>query len=158
MPLGALTLLEAITSLWLGLAAIIDGCTRRIPNGLVVGGLIGIIALRIVLQLETTSLAAATAFLGSAVLLVLRSIGIWWRGQPGIGMGDVKLALVLGLGFGPPALIILWAGCMLAGLYGLVGLITRRLRRDARLPLVPFLFAAAVLYVSLRSIGALPLP
>lgn len=61
-----------------------------------------------------------------------------------IGLGDVKLAAVVGFALGPAgALTALWAAAIGGGLVAAVLLAIRRARRDDTLPFGPFLAAGA---------------
>jgi len=161
--------------LWAGLAARF-GAVWQLPADLAVGA--GLVALtvvdlryqllprRIVLPLGAVALAlfalaaAATgagdaltrAVLSAAaafvVFAVLRLV------NPALGGGDVTLAAVLGLALGwqsvNAVLAGLGLGAVLAAAFALVGLATRRLRRDTPLPYGPFL-AAGTLVVLLAA-------
>jgi len=161
--------------LWAGLAARF-GAVWQLPADLAVGA--GLVALtvvdlryqlpprRIVLPLGAVALAlfalaaAATgagdaltrAVLSAAaafvVFAVLRLV------NPALGGGDVTLAAVLGLTLGwqsvDAVLAGLGLGAVLAAAFALVGLATRRLRRDTPLPYGPFL-AAGTLVVLLAA-------
>ncbi len=61
----------------------------------------------------------------------------------GMGLGDVKLAAVIGAGFGPwLGLAALGLSFVCGGAYGAALLFAGRAQRQARLPLVPFLMIA----------------
>lgn len=64
----------------------------------------------------------------------------------GIGLGDVKLAGVLGCALGPfDALRALWFAFVIGALVALGGILTRRRSREQTLPFAPFLAVGAVL-------------
>ena len=88
----------------------------------------------------------AAALGAGALLLVLARLH-----PAGLGLGDVKLALLLGAALGGGVLAALALGSLLAGVFG-VGLVIRHglAARHATVPLAPFLAvgAAAVLLVS----------
>ena len=64
-------------------------------------------------------------------------------------MGDVKLAAMLGLFLGWSTLWVFYLAVVLGGALGLVGLLTGRLGRAARLPMAPFVAAGATLHLFL---------
>ncbi len=66
-----------------------------------------------------------------------------------MGMGDVKLAAMLGLYLGWASLWVFYLAVVLGGTFGLVGLLTKRLKRGARLPFAPFTAVATGLHVFL---------
>ncbi len=94
---------------------------------------------------------AAGAYLGFAALRV--------ASPRSLGGGDVTLAALLGLSLGwrsvDAVLIGLGAGVVLAALFALVGLATRRLRLDAALSYGPFLIAGALLVLLVAPDGRL---
>ncbi|MGP3953768.1 prepilin peptidase [Streptomyces sp. 7N604] len=76
----------------------------------------------------------------------------------GMGFGDVKLALTLGVALGWYGWPVLFAGAfasfLLGALYGAGLLLTRRAGRKAALPFGPFMISGALLGVLLGGIGA----
>lgn len=137
--------LEGFAAAWMGMAGCIDAAERRVPNALSAFGLVALLLLHAALgfaALPSHLLAMAAA---AAAVLAVRGLGQAWRGTPGMGIGDVKAAMVLGLGVGlVPALQALWGAAVLAGVFGLAGLLQGRLSRSSRLAFVPFLFASLV--------------
>jgi len=121
-------------------AALFDLAQRRIPN-------------RIVLPAAATC-AALTLAAGAplsliadlATILILLIVSLRWPAA--LGMGDVKLALLLVLGLDGDALRALALGLLLAAVAGLA-LLTRHGRAAWRtsLPLAPFLVVGALLAV-----------
>jgi leader peptidase (prepilin peptidase) / N-methyltransferase len=126
------------------LLAVIDLRCRRLPNPLV--GALAITAGVPLTVLEPQragpALAAAGAVLTAYVCLVFLS-------RDGLGLGDVKLAAVLGLilGFaGWPAVVIgLVAPQVINGTVAVVLLLTRRVGRRHPLPFGPALLAGALI-------------
>ena len=136
LALARLTVLGAA----LFAVAFFDLAQRRIPN-------------RIVLPAAATcaalTLAAGAPLLllaGLATILALLIISLRWPAA--LGMGDVKLALLLVLGLDGDALRALALGLILAALAGLA-LVIRQGRTAWRtsLPLAPFLVVGALLAV-----------
>jgi leader peptidase (prepilin peptidase)/N-methyltransferase len=137
-PLAVVRL--AVLGAALASAAFFDLTQRRIPN-------------RIVLPAAATCAAftfAAGAPLsllaGLATILVLLIVSLRWPAA--LGMGDVKLALLVALGLDGGALRALALGLVLAALAG-VALVIRQGRAAWRtsLPMAPFLVAGALLTV-----------
>ena len=113
-------------------AAVIDARRRVIPNTLTAAGAVAGVALLTLLEpaaLPTHAAAAAGAggfFLAAALL------------RPGeLGMGDVKLAAVLGLYLGASVVPALLVGLLAASAVGVAG-------RRSTLPLGPFLALGGV--------------
>lgn len=143
LVLGALLYLAAIS---IALAAI-DLDVHRLPNTIVlpaylVGGVALTVAAGATGDLESLARAAAGAGMLFAFYLVLALIA-----PRGMGMGDVKLAGVLGLflgWFGWDALAVgALAAFLLGGLYGVILILARRARRTTGIPFGPWMLAGA---------------
>jgi leader peptidase (prepilin peptidase) / N-methyltransferase len=123
------------------LAAIasIDLAEHRIPNRIVLPATAACAALSAVGGISATTLLAALAIVG-----VLLLIAFAWPAA--LGMGDVKLALLIVLGLDDDASRALTAGLVLAALSGVV-VIARHGRAAGRraLPLAPFLAVGSLL-------------
>lgn len=86
-----------------------------------------------------SSLVGLTSAAGFLLLAAVISRG-------GLGGGDIKFAAVIGLFLGwPHGLAAVFLGCLLAGLAGLVLLLTRVKGRKDAIPLGPFLCAGTLL-------------
>ncbi len=107
-----------------GLAAVWDIAQRRIPNWLIVSGLLFGFAF----SAQSSGLAGlGVAFLGSlvALLVLIGPFAIRWMGG-----GDVKIAMVCGAFTGwNGALHIILIGTVVHGLLGLMVLFSRTVRR-----------------------------
>ena len=69
---------------------------------------------------------------------------------PFMGMGDIKLFSVLGFCLGPFALLYICAGSLLcAGLYAMVLLVSKRVKRKDRIAFGPFIAATAIALIFL---------
>jgi leader peptidase (prepilin peptidase)/N-methyltransferase len=108
----------------------IDVRERRVPNRIVLPAAAVVLALRTIADPSPEwVLAAVAAF---AFLLVPALVY-----PAGLGMGDVKLMLLLGAMLGRDVLAALLVGLAAAGLFSLVLLATGR--RRTTFPLAPFL-------------------
>ena len=127
-------------------AAEIDRRHGIIPNRLVAAGTS--LGLTLMLLTDASDLRTyALAAVASAGLLLLIRIGSHrLLGRPGLGMGDVKLAAMMGLYLGWSTLWVLYLAMVLGGMLGLVGLLTQRLQRTTALPLAPFIALGAGLH------------
>jgi leader peptidase (prepilin peptidase)/N-methyltransferase len=121
-------------------AALFDLTQRRIPNRIVLPAAATCAALTLAAGAPLSLLA------GVATILVLLIVSLRWPAA--LGMGDVKLALLLVLGLDGDALRALALGLVLAALAGLA-LVVRRGRTSWRtsLPMAPFLVVGALLTV-----------
>lgn len=127
---------DAGTPLWttaavgalLATAAFVDVIERRLPNGLLLAA--GALALAGAVATGDMAVAIVGALIAGGLLLGVRLVR-------GLGMGDVKMAAVIGASVGPRALlaapIAVAVAAFAAGGYGL-------LRTRVRLPLGPSLW------------------
>ncbi len=147
---GASWLLPGLLLLaWLLLVlAVIDARTRRIPNALTYPLAPVLAALLVVGALLDGDPAAALRIplAGLAGFAVLLAIAL--ASPRGMGMGDVKLAGVIGLGLGAlgwgEVVVGLFAGFLLGGIAAIALLATgARSRRDA-IPFGPYLALGAI--------------
>lgn len=118
--------------------AFFDFAQRRIPNRIVLPAAATCAALTLAAGAPLSLLA------GLATIVALLIVSLRWPAA--LGMGDVKLALVLVLGLDGDALRALALGLVLAALAGFA-LVIRRGRTAWRtaLPMAPFLAAGALL-------------
>lgn len=117
----------------------IDLRERRLPNRIVVPAAAVVLAAQIALHPDHSVEWIASAFGASALLLVA---ALAYPG--GLGMGDVKLALMLGAMLGTSVLSALVLGCFAAAAFGLLLIAVRGVRaRKTALPFGPFLAAGA---------------
>ena len=121
-------------------AAFFDLAQRRIPNRIVLP------AAAVCAALTLADGAPLSLLAGLATILVLLIVSLRWPAA--LGMGDVKLALLLVLGLDGDALRALALGLVLAALAG-VALVIRQGRTAWRtsLPMAPFLVVGALLTV-----------
>jgi leader peptidase (prepilin peptidase)/N-methyltransferase len=123
----------------LGAIASIDLAEHRIPNRIVLPAAAACAALSAVGGVSAAALLAGVAIVGALLLIALA-----WPAA--LGMGDVKLALLIVLGLDGDASRALAAGLLLAALSGVV-VIARHGRTAGRraLPLAPFLAVGSLL-------------
>jgi leader peptidase (prepilin peptidase)/N-methyltransferase len=132
--LVVLTILAAIDLRW-----------RVLPNRIVLPAIAVVLALQIVAS-PGRSPEWLLAALGAGALLLVPALA-----RPGaIGMGDVKLAALLGAALGGRVLTAVTLGLVAVVPFALVVLVRRgAAARDATLPLGPFLaFGAAVVLIA----------
>lgn len=121
-------------------AALYDLTQRRIPNRIVLPAAAACAALTLAAGAPLSLLA------GLATVFLLLVVSLRWPAA--LGMGDVKLALLLVLGLDGSALRALALGLALAALAG-CALLARQGRTALRasLPLAPFIAAGALVAV-----------
>jgi leader peptidase (prepilin peptidase)/N-methyltransferase len=125
------------------LGAVVDSdlAERRIPNRIVVPA--APVCAAATLASESASLALAEGLALALVLLVLSLLR-----PEALGMGDVKLALLLVVALAGRSALALVAALALAALFGVVVLLVYgRAGAQRRLPLAPFFAAGALIAV-----------
>jgi leader peptidase (prepilin peptidase) / N-methyltransferase len=149
-PDGPLPLVLALQAMlvWLGVVAAVDVRTGRVPNRLTYSALALLPFSAALVPAPDPAAHLLGGLLGGGVF----ALAFLLRPR-GVGLGDVKLALVIGLYLGlERAAVALLLGLLLGGLLALAALILGASRR-ARLPYAPALAAGAA--VALLS-GPLP--
>ena len=125
----------------LAVLSAIDVEERRIPNAIVLPAAAAMLALQIALAPDH-ALEWTLAALGAAGLLLVLAL----VNPAGLGMGDVKLALLLGAALGGGVVAALVVGSSLAALYGLLRLVRHgAAARRSTFPYAPFLAAGAAI-------------
>jgi leader peptidase (prepilin peptidase)/N-methyltransferase len=127
--------------------SVIDLKVHRLPNQLVAWFTAIQIATLIALSLDDINylkLPVLVAVVTSATYLILFALS---RGS--LGMGDVKFAFPLGLTVGWYApdlwLMAIFATFLSAGVVALVGIITKRMNRQSKLALGPYMYLSTLL-------------
>jgi leader peptidase (prepilin peptidase)/N-methyltransferase len=133
--------------------AVVDLAEKRIPNSVVLPAS-ALVALLLLAAVTVTGewQQLFGALLGSiglfAIYLVLALVS-----PRGMGMGDVKLALLLGLGSGylgwTPWLVCLLGGFVVGGIAALVALAAKRVSRTESIPFGPSMVAGFALAILL---------
>ncbi|HET7572254.1 MAG TPA: A24 family peptidase [Gaiellaceae bacterium] len=112
--------------------AAIDVRRRIVPNRIVLPAAAAVLALR---TLAHPSPVWFLAGLGAAGFLLAAALA-----RPGaMGMGDVKLALLIGFAAGPDVVLALLVACCAGALPGLWLALRGRAVRGATIPFAPFL-------------------
>lgn len=129
----------AVCGAALGAAVATDLAERRIPNRLVLPAALACAILTLLAAEPISRLAA-----GLALVALLLAVSL---SQPqALGMGDVKLALLLALGLDGSSGQALLIGLALAATFALLLLVLRgRSAMQAALPLAPFFASGALL-------------
>jgi leader peptidase (prepilin peptidase) / N-methyltransferase len=149
---GAIELVAFLTLTAVSIAlALIDLDTKRLPNVIVVPSLLaGVVLLGAAALVRGDLTALAGALLGGAGLFALYLVlALVSRG--GMGMGDVKLAAVLGLYLGflgwGNLLVGAFAAFVFGGVFGLALMLIRRAGRKSAIPFGPWMILGAWLGV-----------
>jgi leader peptidase (prepilin peptidase) / N-methyltransferase len=133
----------AAMQLLLVVVACIDIATRRVPNRMVLPLAVGVLVLRGVFSLSSLAECAVAAACAFALFLLIAVVT-----DGGLGMGDVKLAGLIGLLLGPASLPALLIGALGGGVASAVVLASGR-GRGHTIAYAPYLcFGAAVAVLS----------
>lgn len=127
--------------------AAIDIDLHRLPDRIVLPtGVVGLVLLGLADVLRGDVTAAGTAAAGAGAAALLFAV-LWFVRPGGMGLGDVKLAAVIGLflgQLGPAALVVgVAGGFVLGAVYGVVLLATRRAHRGSGIPFGPWMLGGA---------------
>ncbi len=134
-----------------------DATTFLIPDWTVVLlGLLGLLRLFSSLMLTDTHSSSSSGSMGSILTTILASVlasaffwFLWWvtKGR-GMGLGDVKLVLVLGLLFEWPMFLVALYGAFFSGaIVGLTLLVSGRVNKRHIIPFGPFLILGSMMAV-----------
>lgn len=124
----------------LGVLSVIDIEQRRLPNEIVLPAAAAILLAQIALSPDRAWEWIAASLGAGLLFLVLALIS-----PSGLGMGDVKLAMLLGAALGGSVVAALFVGTMAAAAYALVLIVRNGAHARRRtFPLGPFLAAGAV--------------
>jgi leader peptidase (prepilin peptidase) / N-methyltransferase len=127
--------------------AVIDARRRVVPNAIVYPALIAYLVALTVIQLADGGASAVRGLLGAAVYagpLFLIALAV----PGGMGMGDVKLAALIGLVLGSIGLsyvaVAAGVGILAGGLGAILALVVLKYRRRQQMPFGPFLAGGAI--------------
>jgi prepilin signal peptidase PulO-like enzyme (type II secretory pathway) len=120
-------------------AAVVDARTGFIPDTVSRGTALVALALAYASGFSPAAFAGAAAVGGMLLLLHLLT------GGRGLGLGDVKLGIAIGVGLGAPlGVIALGAAFVAGGAYAIWLLLTQRARRGDAVRFGPFLAAGTL--------------
>lgn len=157
---GTLSFFEALRSelvmCALLFAGLIDFKLMIIPNVLTLALLAATVlsyAIEFIINSSGISVIALDALLGCAVCFVIFFVGKMIS-RKGMGMGDIKLAAVMGLALGLSSSLacLLWA-MIIASVTGIILLLTKKMKTKSKLAMAPFFFAGTVVGHILLAVG-----
>lgn len=139
-------------------AGIIDFKLMIIPNKLTLFLLVVCVfvyAVEFILVQSGIEIIALDALLGCAVCFVIFFIGKMIS-RKGMGMGDIKLASVMGLALGLNSALgcLLWA-MIAASITGIILLLTKKRKVKSKMALAPFFFVGTVAGHIMLALGGL---
>lgn len=139
-------LIELFAYIWLLPVAQIDGRTRRIPNRWILYGFIGSVLFLIIEKIvgNTSWIEMGSGFIGALFgggFFLLASL----ISNGGIGMGDAKMYMILGLLIGKDRIFaLILITLVFALVHGLLLLLTKKGNHKTQVPLGPFAYVAMV--------------
>lgn len=142
------TLIYGVLVCFLIPISVIDFHTRLILNKLTVPGLVAGVALVCLLEPQRWKEIPFGAIGGGLVLIALAALGKLIFKKESLGMGDVKLVVLIGayIGF-PEILIAFYIGAVIAGLYIAGALIIKRIRMGDTIPFGPFIALGSFVFL-----------
>ena len=145
---------DTVATAFLVPLVLVDLRERRLPDPLTLGGAACVLALLAARGALTGDLGPSAHGLLGAVAMAGVLLVFHLASPHGMGFGDVKLGLLLGLVVGARSLDLVLVALLLAGLLGALGglaMIVRHRRRDVTLPFGPYLAAGAALALVLAA-------
>ncbi len=142
------TLIYGVLVCFLIPISVIDLQTRLILNKLTVPGFVAGVALVCLLEPERWKEIPFGVIGGGIVLVALSVLGKLIFKKESLGMGDVKLVVLIGayIGF-PEILIAFYFGALIAGLYILGALIFKKIRIGDTIPFGPFIALGSFVFL-----------
>ena len=127
--------------------AILDFKYFWLPQAITIGGLMLGITSSLIIDLSNDfgqfsySLYSITAsFLGLSLFYLLSYVGFKIYNKPVMGRGDAKLSALIGAWVGIKGLLIaIWLAFVSAGIFVILGLILKKIKRNERIPFGVFL-------------------
>ena len=117
-------------------------------NKLTIPGFILGFILIVVLQIERWHIALLGAVFGGGILFVIGLIGKFFFRKDSLGMGDIKLLVMIGVYVGfPDVTLCLFFGIIVAAITILIGMIRKKLRFGDVIPFGPFIAIGTLVYL-----------
>ena len=139
---------DTVATAFLVPLVLVDLRERRLPDPLTLGGAAAVVGLLAARSAITGDLVPTVHGLLGAAAMAGILLAFHLASPSGMGFGDVKLGLLLGLVVGARSFDLVLVALLLAGLLGAVGglvLMLRHRRRGVTLPFGPYLVAGAAL-------------
>ena len=101
-------------------------------------------------QLSSNSLLqiGVGLLLGGGLLIAVAFLGKGLFGKDSMGMGDVKMAAMIGVFIGAQGITLsLFLGFVIAGIFSSVGMLLKRMKRTSYIPFGPFIALGTIIYI-----------
>ncbi len=127
--------------------SIIDYEFLWIPNSIIIIGFIFGLGASIFLAIHNDQNIMINIFeslissiLGFLIIFLIMQFGAYIFKKPAMGLGDAKLASMIGFWIGFPGVIIsIWSSFIIAGLFIILGFASKKIRKGQLIPFGPFL-------------------
>jgi len=127
--------------------SIIDYEFLWIPNSIIIIGFIFGLGASIFLAINNEQNiminileSLISAVLGFLIIFLIMQFGAFIFKKPAMGLGDAKLASMIGFWIGFPGVIIsIWSSFIIAGLFIILGLASKKIKKGQLIPFGPFL-------------------
>ncbi len=121
---------------------------KLILNKITIPGLI--IGAALTWQLSSQSLfqIAIGMILGGGLLVAVAILGRGMFGKESMGMGDVKMAAMIGAFVGAQGITLsLFLGFIIAGIFSSIGIALKKMKRTSYIPFGPFIALGTIVYI-----------
>ncbi len=145
--------LFASFALLLVLIALIDWRHLVIPNRIIVFGIaIGFVLLGANWPADVFFKSLVGMAGAGAIMLAIMLLGNWFFNKETMGMGDIKLAAMIGLYVGIEGFLLsLWLAAIAGALFGFGRMVLNGRLQEKRLPFGSFLAGSSILYLMFQS-------
>jgi len=121
---------------------------QLILNKVTIPGLVIGAALSWQLHLLTLTQILYGLLMGTGILIIIALLGKGLFGKESMGMGDVKMAAMIGVFVGAKGIIFsLFFGFLIAGLFSFAGMALKKLQRTSYIPFGPFIASGTLVYL-----------
>ncbi|HEY8093210.1 MAG TPA: A24 family peptidase [Acidimicrobiales bacterium] len=148
--------IDVVAAAFLVPLVLVDIRERRLPDGLTLGGTVTLVTLLAVRGAATGNLAPVGGAVLGALAMAGLLLALHLASPSGMGFGDVKLGLLLGVIVGSRSVGLVPVALLAAGILGAVAgvvLMVRHRRRDVTLPFGPYLVIGAAAALAFAVIG-----
>jgi leader peptidase (prepilin peptidase) / N-methyltransferase len=143
---------DAILGILLLTAAIIDGKHMIIPNRLTYPGALIAVVMSLRWGIKGIVRGIGGTITGIVILAFMYSIGKLLFKKDSVGMGDFKLAIVIGFFLGPLlSAAVLFIAIFIGGLWGCYMIIMKKVGRGSEVPFGPFIAIGGIAVIIFRS-------
>ncbi len=148
--------IDVVAAAFLVPLVLVDIRERRLPDGLTLGGTVTLVTLLAVRGAATGNLAPVGGAVLGALAMAGLLLALHLASPSGMGFGDVKLGLLLGVIVGSRSVGLVPVALLAAGTLGAVAgvvLMVRHRRRDVTLPFGPYLVIGAAAALAFAVVG-----